>query len=87
MLPMNYAILKLFADGKTYDADKVMVELKPKYANFRAFKKPSIVESLMAAEKNGLLEQASFDLDDLDELHVYYRATDYGKDMINQYIR
>ncbi|MDR0459465.1 MAG: hypothetical protein LBG68_03235 [Coriobacteriales bacterium] len=87
MMPMNYAILKLFEDGQTYDADSVMFALQDNYAGFRAFKKANVVESLMAAEKNDLLEQASYDLDELGELHIYYRATEYGASMIKSYIK
>ena len=44
-------------------------------------------EALMTAEKNGLLEESRFDLDANNDLRVYYKVTDYGKQMINDYIK
>ena len=87
MRPMNYAILKLFEAGDMYDAEDVMTILKEEYHTFRAFKKVNVVESLMSAEKNFLLEQSHFNLDEEGELHIYYRATDLGKDMIRRFIK
>jgi len=42
---------------------------------------------LVSAEKNDLLDQSHFDLDDSGELHIYYRATEYGAGMIKKYIK
>ncbi|MCL2825813.1 MAG: hypothetical protein FWD72_00230 [Eggerthellaceae bacterium] len=87
MRPMNYAILKVFENGKTFDAEAVMDEIRGEYGGFRAFKKRNVTESLMSAEKNGLLERSNYDLDDKDELHIYYQATEYGVGMIKKYIK
>ncbi|MCL2151236.1 MAG: hypothetical protein FWH50_03320 [Coriobacteriia bacterium] len=86
MLPLNYAVLKLFENGDEYDADAAMAVLADSYGRFRAFKKSTIIESLMAAEKNEILEQSRYELDELDELHIYYRATEYGSGLIKKYI-
>ena len=86
MKPMNYAILELFESGDTYDAEAVMAQLNDQYASFRMFKKANVIESLMSAEKNDLLEQSHYELDDAGDLHIYYKATEYGKDMIKRYI-
>jgi len=87
MRPLNYATLKCFDDGASLDAATVMEQLKDDYGTFRSFRLGAIEESLMAAEKNDLLERTGFDLDDTGALRVYYRATDYGRDMIARYIR
>lgn len=87
MRPLNYAILKLFESGGIYDAEDVMLLLRDEYAKFRTFKKNNIVESLMSAEKNFLLEQSHFDLDDKGQLHIYYKATDLGHDLIGRFIK
>jgi methyl coenzyme M reductase beta subunit len=84
---MNYAILKLFENGDEYDAEMVMAKLAGEYAKFRAFKKANVIESLMSAEKNEILEQSRYELDDADELHIYYKATEYGAGLIKQYIK
>ncbi|MDR1421555.1 MAG: hypothetical protein LBI64_01660 [Coriobacteriales bacterium] len=87
MLPLNYAILKLFENGDEYDVQGVEAELKGDYSSFRAFKSKAINESLMSAEKNGLLDEVRYELDDKQELHVYYKANEYGADMIKSYIK
>jgi len=87
MRPLNYATLKCFEAGDELDAAAVMDRLRPEYASFRSYRFPAIQESLMSAEKNDLLERTGYDLDDAGALRVYYRATDYGRDMIARYIR
>lgn len=86
MKPLNYAILKFFTSVDEADADTVMDNLKEEYGNFRAFKKKSIIESIMTATANGLLEETRFDLDDKGELRVYYHADPDGEKIINKYI-
>jgi len=87
MRPLNYAILKLFEDGSEIDVQGVITKLDVDYSSFSAFKPKAINESLMSAEKNGLLEESNWELDDKGELHVYYKATDYGLEMIGNYIK
>jgi len=87
MRPLNYAILKLFENGEEIDVQTVMTKLEGDYQSFRAFKVKAVNESLMSAEKNGMLEESKWELDDKDRLHVYYKVTDYGIDMIKGYIK
>ena len=87
MRPLNYAVLKLYEDGSEIDVQGVMIKLHSEYSSFRAFKPKAVNESLMSAEKNGLLEECNWELDDRGELHVYYKATGYGLDMIRNYIK
>jgi len=87
MLPLNYAILKLFEDGAEYDVQDVMSRLEGAYGSFRAFKPAGVNEALMSAEQNGLLDAVRYDLDEAGELHVYYKANEYGAGMIKQYIK
>ena len=86
MLPLNYAILELFKAKNEYDETAVMRELKAKYHCFRSFNSAAILESLMSAEKNELLQESRFELDEQGKLHVYYQSTDYGREMIKRYI-
>ena len=87
MRPLNYAILKLFEKGSEIDVQGVIAQLEKDYSSFRAFKPKAVNESLMSAEKNGLLEECNWELDDSGDLHVYYKATEYGLDMIKGYIK
>jgi len=86
MLPLNYAILKLFLDTEEADVDQVMDSLVTDYKRFRQFNRKSVTEALMTAEANALLEETRFELDPDHRLHVFYRATDTGRSMIERYI-
>jgi drug/metabolite transporter (DMT)-like permease len=86
-LPLNYAVLRLFANGLELDTQAVMDTLAGAYSSCRAFNPKSVLESLMSAEKNGLLEESRFEADGQGGLKAYYRSTEYGRDMIGRYIR
>lgn len=87
MKPLNYAILKYFTKTEEACADDVMEALKGQYAHFKAFNKKDIITALMTAEANGLLEESRFDLDDENQLRVYFRANADGAATINRYIK
>ncbi len=87
MIPLNYAILKMFTKVEEACADNVMEALADQYGNFKAFQKDAIINALMTAEANGLLEETRFDMDSGNELRVYYRAHEEGAATINQYIK
>lgn len=87
MKPLNYAILKHFTKVDEACAQDVMLALKDEYGHFKAFKKDDIVNALMTAEANGLLEESRFELDSQNELRVYFRAHDEGAATINKYIK
>ncbi len=87
MKPLNYAILKHFTNVGEACADDVMAALKNQYGHFKAFTKKTIINALMTAEANGLLEETRFDLDDRNELRVYYHAHAEGAATINRYIK
>jgi DNA-binding PadR family transcriptional regulator len=86
MLPLNYAILKLFMDVDQADASSVMTNLAGEYGSFRQFTKKAIIEALMTAEANGLLVETDCDLDENQQLRIYYRTSDAGRVMIERYI-
>ncbi|QOX64101.1 hypothetical protein FRZ06_12525 [Anoxybacterium hadale] len=86
MKPLNYAILKYFTKVKEACADDVINALKGEYGSFKALKKPAVIEAIMTAEANGLLEETRFDVDSKGELRVYYRAHEEGAATINSYI-
>lgn len=84
--PLNYAILKYFTTVEEANVDEVMDALRDRYANYVTFKKPKMVEALMTAEKNGLIEESRVDLDANGDVRVFYRASDEQKQTINSYI-
>lgn len=86
MMPLNYAILLHFAKVERASADDVIAALASQYGRFRGLRKPAVVEALMTAEKNGLLEEAGYDLDADGALRVYYRASAESRAAIKRYI-
>ncbi|AYD40420.1 hypothetical protein D4Z93_07730 [Clostridium fermenticellae] len=87
MKPLNYAILKHFTKVEEASADDVIEALKGDYGNFKALKKKAVINALMTAEANGLLEETRFELDNNGELIVYYHANEEGAATINNYIK
>lgn len=86
MLPLNYAILKYFTTVERASADDVIEALKPEYGKFKGLRKPQVIEALMTAEKNALLEEDGYDLDENGELRVYYKAGAESRATIKRYI-
>lgn len=86
MRPLNYAILKYYTTVEEASAEDVIEALKEEYGSFKALKRDAVIEALMTAEANGLLEETRFELDDKDVLRVYYRAPEDGAATINKYI-
>lgn len=87
MKPLNYAILKYFTKVEEACADDVIKTLKGEYSDFKAFNKKGIINALMTAEANGLIEETRFELDKNDELVVYYFANEENKQTINSFIK
>ena len=86
MKPLNYAILKHFTTVNEACADDVINALKGQYGNFKALRKAAVIEAIMTAEANGLLEETRFEMDKAGELRVYYHAHEEGANTINNYI-
>lgn len=87
MKPLNYAILKYFTKVEEACANDVIEALKGQYGNFKALKKNAVINALMTAEANGLIEETRFDLDENKQLRVYYHANEDGAATINKYIK
>jgi len=87
MKPLNFAILKYFTTVKEACADDVIEALKGKYGSFKALSKPAVIEAIMTAEANGLLEETRYIMDKNGELRVYYHAHEEGAATINSYIK
>lgn len=87
MRPLNYALLKYFTEVEKASSANVMEALADEYSTFKAFTKASIEEALMTAEKNGLIEEVDYDLNENDELITYYTANEESRKTINHYIK
>lgn len=86
MKPLNYAILKHFTRVKEACADDVINALKGEYGSFKALGKDAVIEALMTAEQNGLIQESRYDMDSQNQLRVYYHANAEGAATINKYI-
>ncbi|MGI6257673.1 MAG: hypothetical protein ACOYJU_06360 [Anaerovoracaceae bacterium] len=87
MRPLNFAILKYYAQGVEASRADVQKALEADYGNFRAFKDKAMDEALMTAASNGLLEESRLDLDENGNLVIYYKALEDGIAAINNYIK
>lgn len=87
MKPLNFAILKHFTKVSEACAEDVIEALKKDYGHFKTLKRPAVIEALMTAEANGLLEETRFELDGGGKLRVYYHAHDEGRATIDKYIK
>ena len=84
--PLNFAILKYMTTVNEACTEDVLCALKDGYSSFRAFNKSDVLNALLTAEANGLLEEARFDLDDEGQVRMFFRAHAEGAATINRYI-
>lgn len=84
--PLNYAILKYFTTVERASADDVIRALDAEYGDYKAMKRPAVVEAIMTAESNALLTETDYELDDQGVLQVYYTATPEQKETIYHYL-
>ncbi|WP_291259266.1 hypothetical protein [Fusobacterium sp.] len=86
MKPLNYAILKYFTKVPKASVEDIINDLKEEYSTFKAFNKKDILNTLLTAEANGLIEEVDADLDKSGDLLIYYRVTEESKETINYFI-
>lgn len=84
--PLNYAILHYFTTVEKASVNDIMEALKEEYSDFKAFTKPAIINAVMTAEQNGLVEQVNIDLDKNEELEIFYHMNDEAKETIYNFI-
>ncbi|QAT42361.1 hypothetical protein [Aminipila luticellarii] len=80
--PLNYAMLLHFTKVDEACADDVIESLKGDYSNYKGLKRDAMIEAIMTAEANGILEESRFEMDSTGKLRVYYRATGEMRDII-----
>jgi len=83
--PLNYAILLYFGRHADGNADAVMAALAPEYGSYRAFRRPAVIEALMTAKENGILEETGYELSG-GGLVVRYRLTDEGAGLMRRFL-
>ena len=85
-LPLNYAILTYFARHEEGNADTVIEELAPEYGKYRAFKRNGVIEALMTAKENGILDEVRAEIAEGDNLRVWYSLSEYGAELVEKYL-
>ena len=84
--PLNFALLKYMTTVNEACTEDVLCALKDGYSSFRAFNKSDVLNALLTAEANGLLEESRYDLDDEGQVRMFFRAHAEGAATINRYI-
>ena len=84
--PLNFAILKYMTTVNEACTEDMLCALKDGYSLFRAFNKYDVLNALLTAEANGLLEESRYDLDDEGQVRMFFRAHAEGAATINRYI-
>ncbi len=84
--PLHYAIIKHFDSGLEDSSDGVMAALEQDYAGYKLLNMKDIEETLSTAKENGILEEVTYQLNDIGNLTLRYRLTPFGKDMIKRYL-
>lgn len=84
--PLYYAIIKLYMDDEPRDALDVVSALEPDYSGYKLLTPKDVDEALATARENGLLDEVNCGLGDNGDLRIYYRMTEFGRDMVMRYI-
>lgn len=84
--PLYYAIIKLYMDDEPRDALDVVSALEPDYSGYKLLTPKDVDEALATARENGLLDEVNCGLGGNGDLRIYYRMTEFGRDMVMRYI-
>lgn len=86
-LPLYYAIIKHFENGTEDCAQGVVTALEPEYSGYKLLTLNDAAEALATAKENGILEETVYAIDGNNQLVTNYRMTEFGKDMVDRYIK
>lgn len=86
-LPLYYAIIKHFENGTEDCAQGVVAALEPEYSGYKLLTLNDVAEALATAKENGILEETAYAIDSNKQLVTNYRLTEFGKDMVDRYIK
>ena len=87
MEALNFAIMKYMTTVEDDCVSGVIEAMKAKgYGSWKQLKPASVQETLKTAVANGLCDESRFDMDENNELRVYYKVNDYGRDMVRKFL-
>ncbi len=85
-LPARSAVLNEVYKAGTISVNQTMENLKPIYGSERQFQKKLFIEHFMSLEAVELIVLDKYELDDKEELNIYYSITEKGKEITEKYI-
>ena len=87
MEALNFAIMKYLDSVEEDCVNGVIEAMKAKgYGSWKQLKFASVQETLKTAVANGLVDESRFDLDEDNQLRVYYKMNDYGSGMVHKFL-
>ena len=86
-LPLYYAIIKHFENGTEDCAQGIVAAFEPEYSGYKLLTIIDVAEALATAKENGILEETAYAIDSNMQLVTSYKLTEFGKDMVNRYIK
>ena len=86
LIPLYYAIVKSFLDDEAHSAEEIVAALEPDYHGYKLLNRKDVEEALATAKENGILDECDYRIDAQGNLQVFFRMTDFGRDMTQRYI-
>ena len=87
MKALSYAIMEYFTTVEEACVNDVINVLKDAgYSSHKQLKPKSVHETLKTAVSNGLFVESRYDLDEAENLRIFYKITDYGKNMVTNFL-
>ncbi len=86
LLPIRSRVLHFLATEKRADIVQVMAGLKPEYGTERQFTEANFLDHLLSLKENGLIDEASYNLNQEGDLQIVYQINQEGLDTINKYL-
>lgn len=85
MLPLRFRILHFLSKLEDGCVNEVFEGLKEEYGKEKFFNREDMKEDLMAMKENGLLDEDRLEMDG-DELLVYYKVNEEGRNLLKNYL-
>ena len=85
-LPARSAVLNEVYKAGSLSVNQAMENLKPIYGSERQFKKNLFIEHFMSLEAVDLIVLEKYELDEQEEINLYYSITEAGKEVTEKYI-
>lgn len=86
LLPSRMAVMNYLSQVEMASVGEVMDHLKADYGSEKQFNYPMYLDHLMALEANGFSELVKYELDESDNLVLFYKITDDGNQAVEKYV-